>query len=176
MRYKLFSDNLINMRTPSFLRGRKHILWLQSLVYPLQVINDAFQQFAKDKLLEAKMTSQVMWLEWYLNYKFRQYFINESDGITFKHFVDFGVPFYQEGEPTEKFYVVYQEGELVTTTITEEEPKPLYFINEALLEAGASFEVLVPPLTIPAIDFDPMISYVLNRYRIAGKVYKITHQ
>ena len=71
MRYKLFSDKLINMRTPSFLRGRKHILWLQSLVYPLQVVNDLFQQFTNDKLLEARMTSQVMWFEWYLNYKLR---------------------------------------------------------------------------------------------------------
>ena len=52
-------------------------------------------------------------------------------------------------------------------------------IAEFVSKENGEYNLIVPSgkvVTIPAIDFDPMISYVLNRYRIAGKVYKITHQ
>ena len=47
MRYKLPTDRLINQLIPHFLNGRKYILFLQSLVYPLQVLNERFTDFTK---------------------------------------------------------------------------------------------------------------------------------
>lgn len=79
MRYKLPTDRLINQLVPHFLSGRKYILFLQSLVYPLQTLNERFVAFAGEKHIEARMTSQVIWFEWYLNYKFRKYLADSND-------------------------------------------------------------------------------------------------
>lgn len=42
MRYKLPIDKLVNQLVPHYLGGRKYILFIQSLVYPLKIINDRF--------------------------------------------------------------------------------------------------------------------------------------
>ena len=64
MRYKLPIDKLVNQLVPHYLGGRKYILFIQSLVYPLKIINDRFIDFAKERHIEARMTSQVMYFEW----------------------------------------------------------------------------------------------------------------
>lgn len=97
MRYNLPTDRLVNQLVPHFLNGRKYILFLQSLVYPLQVLNERFTDFTKEKHIEARMTSQVMWFEWYLNYKFRKYLADAHDGIYIKESSLIGVDIYHEG-------------------------------------------------------------------------------
>lgn len=42
MRYKLSTDYLTNCLVPHYLSGRRFILWVQSLVWPLQTLNDRF--------------------------------------------------------------------------------------------------------------------------------------
>ena len=80
-RYRLPTDRLINCLTPHYLSGRRYILLLQSLVWPLQSLNDRFCAWARERQIEARMTSQVMWFEWWLNYRFRRYFRDASDAI-----------------------------------------------------------------------------------------------
>jgi len=72
---------LINQLVPHYLSGRKYILFLQSLVYPLHTLNERFIIFAKEKQIEARMTSQVMYFEWYLNRKFKKYLANPDESI-----------------------------------------------------------------------------------------------
>lgn len=57
-RYKLPTDRLVNQLVPHFLTGRRYILFIQSLVYPLKTLNDRFIEYAREKHIEARMTSQ----------------------------------------------------------------------------------------------------------------------
>ena len=52
MRYKLSTDYLTNCLVPHYLSGRRFILWVQSLVWPLQTLNDRFCEFAREKRIE----------------------------------------------------------------------------------------------------------------------------
>ncbi|MGG6499226.1 UNVERIFIED_CONTAM: hypothetical protein NY603_40530, partial [Bacteroidetes bacterium 56_B9] len=52
-------------------------------------------------------------------------------------------------------------------------PRPFYRLAEEKPINKVSFMVCVPPVAIPAREFVYMLSYVVNRYKIAGKTYLI---
>ena len=174
-RYKLFSDKIANMLTPTSQRGRGNILWIQSLLKPLQTLNDTFQSFQKEKTIEANVSSQVLHLTWYLDNKFSQYYQNQGDGIKLLHYVDLGVPIFTPGELGEVPNVIWSMTEDYTAAPASEQPRPLYFQFESINAIGASFKVVVPDITIPNGDFDIMLRAEIERYRISGKTYVIEH-
>lgn len=173
MRYKLPTDRLVNQLVPYFLSGRKYVLFLQSLIYPLQVINEWFVKFAKEKQIEARMTSQTMYFEWYLNYKFKEYFANQDNSIYIKDSQTIGVDLYHEFSAYNKPFTVWYQGEQVTIANPEEEPKAFYFIAEEKLINKVSFLVYVPQISIPEQEFIYMLSNVINTYKLAGMTYLI---
>ena len=81
MRYKLPIDRLVNQLVPHYLSGRRFILFVQSCLYPLQGLNERFRTFARERHIEARMTSQVIYFEWYLNYRFGKYLKDGRDRI-----------------------------------------------------------------------------------------------
>ena len=91
-RYSINFDRLVNMLVPYFLRNRKYVLFLQSLVSPLQKTNSKFLDFAREKKIEASMTSQVILFTWYLNQKYQKYFVDKNDSIEIEDAIDIGVP------------------------------------------------------------------------------------
>lgn len=173
MRYKLPTDRLINQLVPYYLSGRKYILLLQSLVYPLKRINNRFNKFATQKHIEARMTSQVIYFEWYLNYKFRQHFLNSDENIFISESASMGVDIYHEDATNGKPFTVWSEKEVVTTSNPLEEPREFYKLSEERMINKVSFMVNVPAITIPTREFVYMLSYEINRYKIAGKTYLI---
>lgn len=173
MRYRLPTDRLINQLVPYYLSGRKYILMLQSLVYPLSVINQRFEKFAKEKHIEARMTSQVAYFEWYLNMKFSKYFSDSTDKIFISDTESMGVDIYHENSDSSRPFTVWCEREEVTTTNPLEEPREFYSITEEKMINNVSFVVNAPAITINEREFVYMLSYEVNRYRIAGKTYNI---
>lgn len=172
-RYKLPTDKLINRLVPYYLNGRRYILLLQSLVYPLQVLNERFMAFAKEKHIEARMTSQVICFEWYLNYKFGRYLADASDRIFLSESVSLGVDLYHEDAVHGRPFTVWREGEVVLPSRPEEMPREFYYIAEERAINKASFVVHVPPITIPTQEFVYLLSHVVNAYKVAGKTYLI---
>ena len=172
-RYRLPTDRLINRLTPHDLPGRCYILLLQSLVWPLQNLNNRFCVWARERQIEARMTSQVMWFEWWLNYRFRRYFRDMSDTIHITDSTPLGVDLYHERATVGRPFTVWYEGEQVTTDRDDETPRPLHLHAEEKSLAKVSFMVCVPSITIPAQEFIYMLSYAVNTYRTAGKTYLI---
>lgn len=174
MRYNLSTNKLVNMLVPHFLRGRKHVLWIQSITSPLQTLNDKFTSYAKEKKLDAAMTSQVMWFEWYLNHKFSSFFIDPKDNIVIEGSSDVGVPLYHENAtPSQPFVIWGEDEDYSVVTDMGEKPKALYFQTSITRNKTCSFNVLVPKVTIEPEKFMPMISAIINTYRLAGKTYKV---
>lgn len=171
MRYKLPTDRLVNQLVPHFLTGRKYILFIQSLVYPLKTLNDKFVRFAMEKQLEARMTSQVMYFEWYLNYKFKKYLKDSQENIYIRESTINGVDIYHEGAQYSKPFTLWYNGEQIVTSNEEEEPRALYHTTEEKTINRVSFMVCVPEITISEKEFVYMLSYVVNTYKLAGKTY-----
>lgn len=173
MRYRLPTDRLINQLVPHYLSGRKYILFLQSLVFPLKILNDKFVSFAHEKQIEARMTSQVMYFEWYLNHKFRQYFKLQEETIYIKQSSSIGVDIYHEKAVNTKPYTLWGEKELVSTINPLEKPREFYYLTEEKAINKVSFIVCVPEIIINMQEFVYMLSYEVNRYKLAGKTYLI---
>ena len=172
-RYTLPTDKLVNRLVPHYLSGRRYLLLLQSLVWPLRTLNDRFRAWARERQIEAAMTSQVMWLEWWLNRRFRRYFESAADDIRLEESESLGVPLYREGSASARPFTVWYEGERVEVADPAEHPRPLYLRSEEKAIRKVSFTVHVPPITIPTQEFVYMLSHAVNRYRLAGKTYLI---
>lgn len=172
-RYILPTDKLINRLVPYYLSGRRYILLMQSMVYPLQVLNERFMAFTKEKHIEARMTSQVICFEWYLNHKFGGYLADGSDRIFLSESVSLGVDLYHENAIHGHPFTVWKEGEAVLTSRPEEMPREFYYIAEERAINKVSFMVNVPQITIPTQEFVYLLSHVVNIYKVAGKTYLI---
>ncbi|WP_165045101.1 hypothetical protein [Dysgonomonas sp. ZJ709] len=173
MRYRLPTDKLINRLVPHYFAGRKYILFLQSLVFPLQTLNERFVQFATEKLIEANMTSQRMYFEWYLNRKFSKYFMNPLDTIYITETQRLGVDMYHEKSLYSRPYTLWAENEQVVSNNDDEYPREFYHLAEEKTINKVSFIVCVPEITLSQREFVYMLSYVVNNYKIAGKTYLI---
>ena len=173
MRYRLPTDRLVNQLTPHYLSGRRYILFLQSILYPLFTLNERFVAFARERHIEARMTSQIMYFEWYLNYRFGKYLADKQENIYISESTTVGVDIHHENAQNGKPFTVWHENEQVAVINPEENPKEFYFLAEEKLINKVSFMVCVPEITIPEKEFVYMLSFVVNTYKIAGKTYLI---
>lgn len=174
MRYSLPTDRIINQLTPHFWGGRRFILFLQSLVSPLKSLNEQFIIFTKEKMIEANMTSQILPFEWFLNYKFGKYLKDPKDRIWICENESKGVDIYHEFSPYGKPFTIWHNREEITPeTPNQELPKEFYLIAEEKKLNRVSFIVAVSEITIPENEFVYMLSYVVDKYKIAGKTYLI---
>lgn len=166
MRYLLNIDKSVNDLTHFAIRGRKYILILQSLLYPMRQLNDKFIQFAKDKHIEARMTSQVIYFEWFLNYKLNGYFINQSDQITIESEATKGVPIFHGGNSDT--FVVWKRG-------TNNDLSPaFYHKTEELEQDRYSFIVNCPAIKDQyKSEFAFALKHWVDKYKTAGKTYLI---
>lgn len=172
MRYRLPTDYLTNCLVPHYLSGRRFILWVQSLVWPLQTLNDRFCDWARERRIEAAMTSQVIYFEWFLNRRFGRWLRDPSQRITITEGTSVGVDLYFENARYGRPFTVWFEGEVVSGA-DEEQPRRMYLSAEAKTQKRASFTVNVPEVTIPDEEFAHMIANVVERYRLAGRTYLI---
>lgn len=182
MRYAINFDKTINQLVPYYLGGRKLILYLQSCIKPLQAVNQAFVEWAKETRIEASMTSQIFKLEWFLNRKFSKYFDDPAQKITIKNGEKIGTPIFNEsaqGILDADQFVIYNESEAASNTAV------LFHSNELTEGAMYSFLVSCPKLWksptsgllkdgITENEFISMLTYYIDKYRISGKTYKIT--
>lgn len=173
-RYSINFDRLMNMIIPYYLRSRKYVLFLQSLVSPLQKKNKDFILFAEEKKIEAAMTSQVMLFTWYLNHKYNKYFVDPTDSIIIEDAIDIGVPVYRKEDPNQTPYTIwYIADNWESVKDTDEEPPIFFYKQENININKTSFSVSVPPINISQEDFVPMIANTVKTYKIAGKTFQI---
>ncbi len=172
MRYYINFDKTINQLVPYYIGGRKLILYLQSLLHPLRRINDDFVNYAKETRIEAAMTSQIFKFEWYLNRKFKQYFSN-GGRIVIKNSNVIGTPIYKQSAniSVSENMLVFQESEANSSR-----QLILYHSDEQTDESRVSFIVTTPQINTKLISeqkYIAMMKYVIDKYRIANKTYRV---
>lgn len=173
-RYKLPTDKLVNRLVPYYLSGRKYILFLQSLVRPLYPLSEKFRTFALEKHIEARMTSQMMYFEWFLNHKFARYVKNSGERIVISQSTPLGVDIYHENSVYSKPFTLWYNMEEVSAVVKpEEKPREFHYLAEEKTINKVSFMVLVPEINIPEKEFVYMLSFIINTYKVAGKTYLI---
>ena len=171
MRYRINYDKTINRLVPHYIGGRKLILLLQSLMKPLQVLNDMFVDWAIETRIEASMTSQIFKFEWFLNRRFNKYFKDPEDRIYIANKETLGVPIFSETSSAlyTKHPVLYTQGEGGKTLV-------LYMANEKTDKSMTSFVVYVPlhdSHKIALHEYTSMIKYQIDKYKLASKTYSI---
>lgn len=182
MRYAINFDKTINQLVPYYLGGRRLILFLQSCIKPLQLINQQFVEYAKETRIEAAMTSQIFKLEWFLNRKFQKYFANPADRIVIKNGEKMGVVVYNQSATD-----IPDDDQLKVYTASEKDlPHPVFHHSYERTEgASYSFLVCVPKLCkstenkdtlrdgLTSAEFEAMLGYWVDRYKLANKTCKI---
>lgn len=172
MRYWINFDKTVNQFVPHYLGGRKLILFLQSILVPLQQLNNEFSEWVKERRIEASMTSQIFKLEWFLNRKFSTYFVNPSEKITIANATRQGLPLYHQ-----KAGVQLSESPILVKQSAHTTKAPiLYKVSERPDECSYSFIVNSPAIntaTITESEYMAQVQYWVDRYRTAGKTYKI---
>lgn len=172
MRYYINFDKTINQLSTYYLSGRKLILYLQALMKPLQDLNISFVEWAKETKIEATMTSQIIKLEWFLNWKFRKYFIDSSNLISIKNGQRLGVPIYNQSADISKAenLLLKHESEGVR------ESTVLNYRDEKTDKNTCSFIVYSPQINSKLIsteEYVAMLTYYVDKYKISGKTYRI---
>lgn len=170
--YRINTDRLINQLVPHYLGGRKLILFLQSLMQPLNTLNKTWKEWADEKRIEAAMTSQVIMLEYYLNRKFNKYLRDRSKRIVISDGATNGTPLYwQSAGNSADSLVLYQE-------IESEDSGVLRWKDEKMSNNAVSFSVSCPAVNTQLIsqaELTAMITYYVSRYRIAGKKFNVIY-
>ena len=110
--------------------------------------------------------------EWFLNRKFQQYFLDGGQ-ITIKNGERLGSPIYYENADIAKSdnLLLYKEEEN-----KGEDNVALYHSNENTDQNSFSFVVSSPSINTKYIsqnEYEAMLSYWIDRYRLSGKTYKI---
>lgn len=170
MRYTINFDKTINQLVPYYIGGRKLVLYLQALMKPLQTLNAAFSEYAKEQRIEAAMTSQIFYFEWFLNRKFSKYFLNGGQ-ITIKNGERLGVPIQWENADVDasEDLLLYKEEEEIKNVA-------LYHSNEQTDGSSHSFVVSSPAINTQLIsieNYKAMLSHYIDKYRLSGKTYVI---
>ena len=111
--YRINTDRIVNQLVPHYLGGRKLILFLQAILQPLNSLNIKWKEWADEKRIEAAMTSQVIMMEYFLNHKFRKYFLDTSEHIVISDGAINGVPIYwEDANKNICEFPLYNEGEI----------------------------------------------------------------
>ena len=171
MRYAINFDKMANNLIPHYIGSRKLVLYIQALISPLQNISNEFCLFAKEKRIEASMTSQTIMLEWYLNRQFKKYFLDSSSGIFISDGIRPGVPIYNESAD-----VLQADNVVLKTEGESAENVAFYMKNEKFPSKAYSFIVNTPSINTEIIaesEYLSMLSHTIEKYKISGKTYII---
>lgn len=69
---------LVGRLLPFWARGKKLSLLLQAILSPIISVHNNFKLWALEQYIYTHITSQAMSIEWYLKYKLKSHFVNES--------------------------------------------------------------------------------------------------
>jgi len=149
---KLFYNML-----PHFLRAPKALAWLDSLSRPLRTLNGVFSSFRNNTNYKLQFTSQVIYLEHYLNDQFdpvqRRIFITNINDIGLRFI--YTLP---EAEPRQPIYLK-SEGET-----------PIYMVTAQEVLDTDNFIINVP---ISLVFNTNVFRAKVDFYNQAGKIYLI---
>lgn len=89
------NSKLIGRLLPFWARGKYISLLLQSILSPIVSVHNNFKLWALDKYIYTHITSQAMSIEWYLRYRLKSHFVNESQSFLVR---DEGLSVNEDGE------------------------------------------------------------------------------
>jgi len=174
MRYDLGIDSTVSRLIPSAFRNPKIYEWVRSFTYPLVEINTEFKTFAEEKILEAKISSQTMLLEHYINYKFKPLFPNpDTDFVSIKHSGEIADATFNKDEgvgssPTIHL-TLFNNDEVGSIT------PAIYFDNEDRSAYPQDFRVALPISIQGNETLVRGITAIVDKYKIDTKKYDITY-
>lgn len=75
------NSKLIGRLLPFWARGKKISLFLQAILSPIIYVHTKFQKWALEVYIESHITAQKPSLEWYLKYKLKSHFVDDTENF-----------------------------------------------------------------------------------------------
>lgn len=169
--YKITFAKSINRLVPHYIGGRKLILFLQSILMPLQSLNDTFAAWGRQTRIEASMTSQPILFIPFLNNMFNKYFKTSTDSFEIEGYVIAGSPVYPEANTEDEDVLIYAEDES-----GENELIVYYEGADENRSTVCSFAVYSPAINESAIaqkKYLSLLNFQIRKYKLASKTYEI---
>lgn len=167
-RYRVDINKLANRIVPFIFKGSNFMKIIQSYIYPIQSLSDKFKENAIELAIEANMTSQTMYFEWFLNRKLKKY-MDTGDRISVSNVNANGVPVFNEDEKGKSVLTAYNDNENVS-----KDRKAIKEAYEDTEMTGKSFLIFVPESKIiTQLEFNNIVSYYVDKYKVVGKTYNI---
>jgi|GEM_PF-195368 hypothetical protein len=163
--YNINWNSLTALLLPTFLRGPKMLAWLNSLVYPIQLLHAQFLEYRLDAIYRIEHTPQVYAIEKVLN--------EEFDDVLHRIYIE-------DGEYTEQLYFFTPDEELPVYIFGPNENNPVYFFGENDA-ANTSVDFIVHlPLSYQGFfeigsNNRNKLDSLINYYRLPDKTYQIIY-
>lgn len=170
--YKITFAKSINRLVPHYIGGRKLILFLQSVLMPLQALNDTFSAWGKQTRIEACMTSQPILFIPFLNNMFSKYFANSEDSFSIENFVAAGTPVFPEANVKDEDAIIYAEKD----DVGDDNLIVYYEGTSANRSTACSFAVYSPAINTSLISKEEyliLLNVQIRKYKLASKTYEI---
>lgn len=176
-KYKATSKILVGKLTPFFVSGNKVLRFLSAICHPLDTVNTAFLSWAKDTLIDAATTSQVIVMEWSMNQKLGKYFANDDDSF---HINTWGrsdyTTVYEDQVEQEKYAGakdIYMPEQLSDTSVSDAGKEEVVIRNrEEITEEGTDIVITAPKHNSSISDddytkkirqcFEPYLAYDMD--------------
>lgn len=159
-KYNINYDNLVKWLTPWFLRSPFMVSWLKALLEPIKTNYSNFKDFKKEKVREARTTSQTIVLESALN----DIYDTTQRRIQVLNAADAAEYIYTEAEATVGFYT-YLESESPTGS----DRTYLFFEGESTTSLPENFRV-----SIPSSVSSTKVRNFVERYKMVGFSFDVT--
>ena len=172
--YKLSVERTVGRLVPLFIRKSRQYGWVLSLLSPLIGINEEFVEFAAFNIKAAKMSSQTMLLENYLNELFPApdgssswikiiHSLESARDTYFSTETPLANPPYNDGH-----MILYSDSETIPAT---KDTAVIYLDTENSGALPEDFRVAVPSDIATSDEIKAAISAVVNKYVIDTKTY-----
>lgn len=177
-RYTVSSKTLVGQVVPFFLRGRRILRFLAAVCTPLDSVNKSFCEWARDTLVDAAMTSQVVVMKWGLKCKLGKYMLNSADDFYFDTYdrSNYATLYEnnaeQDGAPEVKqIYMSENEGEKLGENVA----RVLIRDRDEITGEGNEILIAAPPHNGRVTDeeYERLIKQCLEKYLVYDVEYKI---
>jgi len=152
--FQINFSKLAFLTTPTMLRGKKLMMFITSLVYPLSPLHGDFLKHREDNIYKIKHTGQVCYLRKVLN----------------DAFLDRNKSFQIEDSARTGNWLYARDKDLTNHLMLPQRPSGLLFWHVDAITAGASgFVVIIPDNFDGDIDVLNQIKSIVNQYKLLSK-------
>ena len=179
-RYTANSKTLVGQVVPFFLRGQQMLQFLAAICSPLDSVNKAFQTWARNTLIDAATTSQVIVLKWSIKNRLSEYMLDKNAEFEFNTYDRSSYATLYENQSEQQDYPevkkIYMPENASDTSLGESVDKVIIRNKNEIVSETNEVLIVAPPHNSKISDsqYIKKIMQCIEPYLVYDIEYKIT--